>query len=59
MDGVRAEYADGWGLARASITEPAMTFRFEGCDHEHLRQVVTRFLAGVPAVRQQLLEKIL
>lgn len=58
MDGVRVQYADGWGLARASITEPAMTFRFEGDSPARLRQVVARFLAGVPELRQQLLEMI-
>jgi phosphomannomutase/phosphoglucomutase len=58
MDGVRAEYEDGWGLARASITEPAMTFRFEGRDPAHLRQVVAQFLSGVPTLRHQVMERI-
>ncbi len=58
LDGVRAEYPEGWGLARASITEPAMTFRFEGRDRDQLRCVVTRFLAGLPALQQQLLDSI-
>ncbi|MHB0955962.1 MAG: phosphohexomutase domain-containing protein [Pirellulaceae bacterium] len=58
MDGVRAEYEDGWGLARASITEPAITFRFEGRDPTCLRQVVARFLSSVPVLRHQVLERI-
>ena len=58
LDGVRAEYEDGWGLARASITEPAMTFRFEGRDPEHLRQVVAQFLMGVPTLQHQMMERI-
>ncbi len=58
MDGVRAEYDDGWGLARASITEPALTLRFEGRDAEHLRQVATRFLTGVPHLLPRVLERI-
>jgi phosphomannomutase/phosphoglucomutase len=30
IDGVRAEYADGFGLARASNTTPVIVLRFEG-----------------------------
>ena len=29
IDGVRAEYADGFGLARASNTTPVVVLRFE------------------------------
>jgi phosphomannomutase / phosphoglucomutase len=29
LDGVRAQYDDGWALARISITEPLVTLRFE------------------------------
>lgn len=58
MDGVRAEYDDGWALARASITEPLMTFRFEGKDASSLRRIVERFLAAVPDVRSKVMEKI-
>lgn len=58
MDGVRAEYDDGWGLARASITEPALTLRFEGRDAEHVRQIATRFLNGVPHLLPRVLERI-
>ena len=59
MDGVRAEYEDGgWGLARASITEPAITFRFEGSDREQLRSVVDRFLAQIPDLHRQVIQNI-
>lgn len=58
MDGVRAEYEDGWGLARASITEPALTLRFEGRDTAHLHQVVSRFLTGAPHLQPRVLERI-
>lgn len=30
IDGVRVEYPDGWGLVRASNTQPALVLRFEG-----------------------------
>jgi phosphomannomutase len=58
LDGVRAEYDDGWALARASITEPAMTFRFEAVDNKRLRSVVERFLAAQADLRKQVLESL-
>ncbi|HEX2928853.1 MAG TPA: phosphomannomutase, partial [Candidatus Binatia bacterium] len=29
IDGVRVQFADGWGLIRASNTQPALVLRFE------------------------------
>src|SRR5690606_26048644 len=29
LDGVRAQFENGWGLVRASNTQPAITLRFE------------------------------
>ena len=29
VDGVRVKFADGWGLVRASNTQPALVLRFE------------------------------
>ena len=58
LDGVRAEYDGGWALARASITEPAITFRFEGRDPRQLRWIAEHFLAGAGEFRNQVLEKI-
>ena len=29
LDGVRADFPDGWGLVRASNTTPVLTMRFE------------------------------
>lgn len=58
LDGVRAEYEDGWALARASITEPLMTLRFEGRDRESLRRIITRFLAAVPDLHGKVMENI-
>jgi phosphomannomutase/phosphoglucomutase len=39
IDGVRAEYADGWGLVRASNTGPALSFRFEADDEAALVRI--------------------
>ena len=32
IDGLRVDFADRWGLARASNTEPSLVLRFEGAD---------------------------
>ena len=53
LDGVRANFEGGWALARASITEPALTFRFEGRDQEHVRAIAAQFLAGLPECGRQ------
>jgi len=58
LDGVRAEYDGGWALARASITESAITFRFEGRDGREMRRIAEHFLAGAGELRNQVLEKI-
>jgi phosphomannomutase/phosphoglucomutase len=49
LDGVKAHYADGWALARASVTEPMITLRFEGTTREGLLSAIERFLAPAPA----------
>ena len=58
LDGVRAQYDDGWALARLSITEPLITLRFEAREPAALPQVATRFLDSVPEFAQQVLEKL-
>lgn len=57
VDGVRADFAEGWGLARVSVTEPVITLRFEAREFGHLRPVMERFLAGAPAaLREKVIE---
>ena len=48
LDGVRIQYETGWGLARASVTEPLITLRFEGQSASQLEGIVRQFLAPVP-----------
>ncbi len=43
IDGLRIEFANGWGLVRASNTMPALTFRFEADDPGALEQIKQRF----------------
>jgi len=43
IDGVRAEYADGFGLARASNTTPVIVLRFEADDDAALERIKGEF----------------
>ena len=43
IDGLRVDYADGWGLARASNTEPCLVVRFEGADEAALARITEEF----------------
>lgn len=53
IDGVRAEYEDGFGLARASNTTPVVVLRFEGETPQALARIQNEFrealLNHVPA----------
>ena len=39
IDGVRADFGDGWGLVRASNTQPALVLRFEARSEERLGEI--------------------
>ena len=43
IDGVRAEFADGFGLARASNTSPVIVLRFEGDTPQALKRIQEEF----------------
>ncbi len=43
IDGIRADYADGWGLCRASNTTPNLVLRFEAETEEALERIKTIF----------------
>jgi phosphomannomutase/phosphoglucomutase len=43
IDGLRAEFEQGWGLVRASNTLPALLFRFEANSEEDLAHVQSIF----------------
>jgi len=47
-DGLRIETPCGWALVRRSVTEPALTFRFEGLDWHALDDLVERFCDTLP-----------
>ena len=39
IDGLRALYDDGWGLVRASNTQPALVLRFEALSEKRLNEI--------------------
>ncbi|MBA0915717.1 MAG: phosphomannomutase, partial [Nitrospira sp.] len=39
IDGVRAIFHEGWGLIRASNTQPALVLRFEATSLERLNTI--------------------
>ena len=43
IDGVRVNFPDGWGLVRASNTQPALVLRFEASDEATLGEIRTLF----------------
>jgi phosphomannomutase/phosphoglucomutase len=49
IDGVRAEYADGFGLARASNTTPVVVLRFEADNQAALVRIQDEFKAALEA----------
>ncbi|HUH36442.1 MAG TPA: phosphomannomutase/phosphoglucomutase [Spongiibacteraceae bacterium] len=50
LDGLRADYSDGWGLVRASNTTPALVLRFEADTEEALARIQSQFKAALSAV---------
>jgi len=50
IDGVRAEYADGFGLARPSNTTPVVVLRFEADDDRALSRIQSAFRDALNAV---------
>ena len=51
IDGVRADWPDGFGLCRASNTTPVLVLRFEGHTPEALARIETDFMAALRAVK--------
>lgn len=50
IDGVRVEFAHGWGLVRASNTTPCLVARFEAVDSEKLTEIQALFKAQMQAI---------
>jgi len=43
IDGVRVDFSDGWGLIRASNTQPVLVLRFEAKTEERLEEIKNLF----------------
>ena len=44
MDGVRVKFKDGWGLVRASNTQPVIVCRFEGNTLDNMNKILSIIL---------------
>jgi phosphomannomutase len=51
IDGLRAEYDDGFGLIRASNTTPVLVLRFEGHTEAALHRIQDDFMKALKAVK--------
>lgn len=59
IDGVRIEFTDGWGMIRASVTEPLFTFRFEARTEKRLHEIAGLLIAALPVnLAGQVTEKL-
>ena len=54
IDGVRADWPDGWGLVRASNTTPMLVLRFDADDEAALKRIQDIFRAQLLAVQADL-----
>ena len=51
IDGLRADWPDGWGLVRASNTTPVVVMRFDAKDTEALERIKNAFREQLLAVK--------
>jgi phosphomannomutase/phosphoglucomutase len=54
IDGVRAIFDDGWGLIRASNTQPALVLRFEATSPERLNDIRAAVEGELAEARRQI-----
>ena len=54
IDGIRADFADGWGLVRASNTTPILVLRFEADTEEGLERIKGVFKQQMLAIKSDL-----
>lgn len=54
IDGLRVDYADGWGLARESHTTPSLSLRFEGETQVALERIQNKFKQELLSVQSNL-----
>jgi phosphomannomutase/phosphoglucomutase len=54
VDGVRVTFPDGWGLVRASNTQPILVLRFEAKSEDRLNEIQSRFERAVEVAQRRL-----
>jgi phosphomannomutase/phosphoglucomutase len=54
IDGIRADFPDGWGLVRCSNTTPILVVRFDAETEEALERIKTSFRSQMLAVKPDL-----
>jgi phosphomannomutase/phosphoglucomutase len=54
IDGIRADFPDGWGLVRCSNTTPILVVRFDGDTEEALERIKASFRSQMLAVKPDL-----
>lgn len=62
VDGARVQFDNGWGLVRASNTQPAVTLRFEAYTREQIAQYMRVFkaqLVNYPQIDQERFDELL
>jgi len=47
VDGVRVLFGDGWGLVRASNTQPVLVMRFEAKSSERLQEIIDTMVSKI------------
>ena len=50
IDGIRADFPDGWGLVRASNTTPSLVIRFEANTQQRLNELKDAFKSQIHSV---------
>ena len=54
LDGIRVDYAEGWGLVRASNTSSCLTLRFEANSESALEDIQSRFRDALASIAPDL-----
>jgi phosphomannomutase/phosphoglucomutase len=54
IDGIRADWPDGWGLVRGSNTTPILVVRFDAETEEALERIKTAFRSQMLSVKPDL-----
>ena len=53
IDGARVQFEDGWGLVRASNTQPVLVMRFEAASQKRLAEIRGLVESKIAALRQK------